>query len=666
MPSVLTANRVTDGATVYLTPDWQWDPDLVRANRITDDQQREQLLRWARARETDVCDPYTAEVETESGETLGATLRERIRARIPAWIAERYGAVRDGDPVSEEPSVEPGGPHPSYLFRYDEVDRQFLRGRVAQFRSQVERRLSGELSEQELKPLRLQNGLYLQLHAYMLRVAIPYGQLGSRQLRRLAYVARRYDRGYGHFTTRQNVQFNWVRLEDMPDILADLAEVHLHSIQTSGNCIRNVTSDPFAGVAADEVEDPRPYCELLRLWSTCHPEFLFLPRKFKVAVSGAAEDRAAVRIHDIGLRLVRNAAQEVGFEVMVGGGLGRTPRLAATIREFLPKRHLLSYCEAILRVYNRQGRRDNLHKARIKILLGALGVAEFARQVETEWDRIKEGPLELSAQDLERIRLRFPEPPYRPLPDGHTALDAARLDKDREFARWVTSNVKQHRVPGYSIVVLPLKATGAAPGDLTANQMEAVAALADRYSFGRVVVTHRQNLVLPDVETRELAALWRELVPLGVAMPALGQISDVITCPGLDYCGLANARSIPVAEEIVRTVRAKYDTEVGGLTLNISGCINACGHHHVGNIGLLGIDKQGTEHYQLSLGGSAAHDASLAKILGPALTREQIVPAVMVAIDAYLELRSSPGESFLETYRRLGPEPFAKRVYAAH
>jgi sulfite reductase (NADPH) hemoprotein beta-component len=553
------------------------------------------------------------------------------------------------------------------MYRYDAQDLRLVHDRAAQFAEQVRRRLDGELTEDEFKPLRLQNGLYMQLHAYMLRVAVPYGLLSSVQLRKLAHIARTYDRGYGHFTTRQNIQFNWPKLEDVPKILEELADVEMHAIQTSGNCIRNVTSDPFAGVAKDEYEDPRPYCELLRQWSTFHPEFAFLPRKFKIAVTGAREDRAAVAVHDIGLALEKNDEGEVGFRVYVGGGQGRTPILAELIREFLPKEHLLSYCEAILRVYNRLGRRDNKYKARIKILVKQEGREGFADLVEAEWALIEDSGLRLTDADIEQFRAHFAPPAYAELPDTDPKIGAALLSKDRGFSKWFSANVTAHRVSGYSVVALSLKSPDLPPGDVTHAQMDAVADLADEYSFGRLVVTHRQNLVFTDVETRRLPELHARLAALGVATPNFDKITDIIACPGLDYCTLANARSISISEAITQRfsdVDRVYD--IGNVTLNISGCINACGHHHVGNIGILGIDKQGVEHYQLMLGGNHTEDASLGKILGRALLADEVVDAVETVLTTYVALRKSAEETFIETYRRVGPTPFKEAVYGDH
>ncbi len=553
------------------------------------------------------------------------------------------------------------------MYQYDHYDQTIVDQRVAQFRDQVARRLSGEIGEDEFKPLRLQNGLYMQLHAYMLRVAIPYGLLSSTQLRKLAQIARKYDRGYGHFSTRQNIQYNWPRLQDVPEILAELASVEMHAIQTSGNCIRNTTSDHLAGVARDELVDPRVYCEIIRQWSTFHPEFAFLPRKFKIAVTGApTADRAAVRVHDIGIRVVPDPedASRHGFEILVGGGLGRTPRIAEVCREYLPREHLLSYLEAILRVYNRYGRRDNKYKARIKILVGELGIAKFRAAVEAEWAQIHDGVLQVTDQEFDRVAAFFAPPAYRTFEPRDTYVAALKLGSDRALGRWVASNVIAHKVPGYSIVMISLKPKGKPPGDATAEQMELVAALAEQFGFGRIVVTHEQNLVLPDVESERLPELHARLTELELAEPNIGKATDIIACPGLDYCNLANARSIPVAVRIgERLDDLDYLHDLGDVTLNISGCINACGHHHVGNIGILGIDKQGEEFYQLMLGGSAGDDASLGRILGPALPSEDIVDAVDTILRTYLDNRESPDEGFLDYVRRAGFEPFKERLY---
>jgi sulfite reductase (NADPH) hemoprotein beta-component len=552
------------------------------------------------------------------------------------------------------------------MYLYDEFDRAVVAERVAEFRDQVERRLSGALTEDEFKPLRLMNGVYLQLHAYMLRVAIPYGSLSSGQMRTLAHVARHYDRGYGHFTTRQNIQFNWIKLAEMPDVLLTLAQTHLHAMQTSGNCIRNVTSDQWAGVAPDEVEDPRIYAEILRQHSTMHPEFSFLPRKFKIAVTAAAHDRAAIRVHDIGLWLHRNDAGEAGFEVVVGGGLGRTPFIGKTIKPFLPKRDLLSYIEAVLRVYNLYGRRDNIYKARIKILVHELGAEKFAAAVEEEWKAIRDGALALDDAIIADIASRFRYPDYESLPDESAALSRERA-ADRAFDTWYGNSVAAHKVPGYAIVTVSLKPAGAPPGDATADQMDAIADLADRYSWSEIRVGHEQNLVLPHVRQRDLPPLFRELDAIGLATPNVGLVSDIIACPGLDYCSLANARSIPVAQELTRRFRnLESARNIGRLHINISGCINACGHHHVGHIGILGVEKNGEEFYQITLGGRADESAELGELLGPAVPYEQVADVIEDVVAAYVELRARPDELFIDTVKRIGIEPFKERVYASH
>ena len=550
------------------------------------------------------------------------------------------------------------------MYKYDDYDKTLVKQRVEQFRAQVVRRLKGELSEDEFKPLRLMNGLYLQLHAYMLRVAVPYGMLSSRQLRKLAYIARTYDKGYGHWTTRQNIQFHWPKLRDVPNILGHLAEVEMHAIQTSGNCIRNITADQYAGAAADEVEDPRIYCELLRQWSTFHPEFSFLPRKFKIAISAADSDRAATKVHDIGF-VIRRRGGDMGFEVMVGGGLGRTPRIGVTIAEFLKAEELLAYSEAILRVYNRHGRRDNIYKARIKILVEALGGEEMRRQVEAEWRLVKkEGSLRLPEEEIERVRKHFAPPPWRELESEPKEYVQAGKSQP-EFANWCEHNLAEHRTAGYAIVNIPLKAPGAVPGDISAAQMELVADLAEKYSFDEVRVTHEQNLVLAHVEKRRLFELWQLLAENGMATPILGMVGDIICCPGMDYCALATARSIPVAQQIGRKFQelsTQYD--IGELKIKISGCINACGHHHVGHIGILGVDRRGEEYYQITLGGDGSQTASVGRIIGPAFPANKVLWAVEELIKTYLRIRIA-GERFLDTWRRVGKEPFKQRLYDA-
>jgi sulfite reductase (NADPH) hemoprotein beta-component len=551
------------------------------------------------------------------------------------------------------------------MYAYDEIDQSLVDQRVAQFRDQVRRRIAGEITEDQFKPLRLMNGLYLQLHAYMLRVAIPYGTLSTVQMRKLAHIARRYDKGYGHFTTRQNLQYNWPKLEETPDILAELAEVQMHALQTSGNCIRNVTADQYAGVARDEVADPRIAAEVLRQWSTLHPEFSFLPRKFKIAVTGTTRDRAAVRVHDIGLVIKRNPSGEIGYEVLVGGGLGRTPMIGVTVRDFLPERHLLTYVEAILRVYNLAGRRDNIYKARIKILVHETGREEFARQVEAEWAQIRDSAAELPAGEYDRIAAFFAPPAYETLAGDDAGFARWRLE-DRVFAQWARTNVAAHKQPGYAIANISLKPEGGIPGDATAEQMEAVAELAERFSLGEIRVTHEQNLVLPYVRQADLYALWQSLKGHDLATPNLGLVSDIIACPGLDYCALANARSIPVAQRISeRFADLDRQHDIGELKVKISGCINACGHHHVGHIGLLGVDRKGEEYYQITLGGSADENTSLGDIVGPAVSYDAVVDAVETIVETYVQVREN-GESFLETYRRVGKDPFKEKLYAAH
>jgi sulfite reductase (NADPH) hemoprotein beta-component len=551
------------------------------------------------------------------------------------------------------------------MYLYDAIDQRLVDERAAQFREQVRRRLAGELTDLEFKPLRLMNGLYLQLHAYMLRIAIPYGTLSSRQLRRLAQIGRKYDKNYGHFTTRQNIQFNWIKLEDAPDILDELAEVEMHAIQTSGNCIRNVTADQYAGVAAGEIEDPRIYGEIIRQWSTLHPEFSFLPRKFKIAISGAFPDRAAVKTHDIGLYLRRNAEGEVGFEVYAGGGQGRTPMMAQLLRDFVPKAELLAYLESIIRVYNLMGRRDNIHKARIKILVHAIGIEKFRELVEQDYAASRDSGSPLPDAEIARIAAFFMPPAYERIATPVRAFEAAKFE-NRDFARWVRQNVVAHKQAGYAIAVISLKPEGGVPGDASSDQMDAIADLADAYSFGEIRVTHEQNLVLPDVRLDDLHALWTKLGERGLATPNLNLITDIIACPGLDYCALANARSIPIAQRIQQRFADRDRQELlGELRIKISGCINACGHHHVGHIGILGVDKQGEEFYQLTLGGSADENAAVGKILGKGFPADAVPEAIEKLVDTYLELRAD-GEAFIDTYRRVGIEPFKEKVYAAH
>ncbi|OCJ66591.1 sulfite reductase [Agrobacterium tumefaciens] len=551
------------------------------------------------------------------------------------------------------------------MYRYDEFDHAFVEGRVAQFRDQVERRLSGELAEDAFKPLRLMNGVYLQLHAYMLRVAIPYGTLNSKQMRMLAHIARKYDRGYGHFTTRQNIQYNWPRLSDTPDILSELASVEMHALQTSGNCIRNVTADHFAGAAADEVADPRPYAEILRQWSSVHPEFSFLPRKFKIAVTGAERDRAAIQVHDIGLHLKKNDKGEIGFAVYVGGGQGRTPMIAKKIRDFLPEEDLLSYTTAIMRVYNLHGRRDNKYKARIKILVHETGAEELARQVEVEFAELKNTELKLPDADIAAITAYFAPPALKDRPEGWESL--ARWKRaDEGFARFVEQNVAPHKHPDYGMVTISLKPIGGIPGDATDEQMELVADIAAEYAFEEIRISHEQNIILPHVALADLEPVYRALVGAGLATANAGLITDIIACPGLDYCALANARSIPVAQEIsTRFGSPERQAEIGELKIKISGCINACGHHHVGHIGLLGVEKKGAELYQITLGGSGDENTSIGEIIGRGFEPEKVTDAIETIVDTYLGLRLSKEEIFLEAYRRVGPQPFKDALYGS-
>jgi sulfite reductase (NADPH) hemoprotein beta-component len=551
------------------------------------------------------------------------------------------------------------------MYRYDEFDAKFVAERVEQFRGQVERRLAGALTEDQFKPLRLMNGLYLQLHAYMLRIAVPYGTLSSRQLRKLAHIARTYDKGFGHFTTRQNLQFNWIKLVDVPDILAELASVEMHCIQTSGNCIRNVTADQFAGATPEEIEDPRPLCEIIRQWSSLHPEFVFLARKFKIAVGATGHDRAALQYHDMAVQIVRNDEGRVGYKVMAGGGMGRTPYIAQTMSAFVEREDILAYLEAVLRVYNQDSRRDNIHKQRIKILINAIGVEEMRRRVDREFEELKRmGTLQLPAEELARIAAYFAPPAFETLPDQVPFGDKA-------FEDWKAANVHKHRAPGYAIATISLKTPGQIPGDASADQMDAIADLVDAYSLGEVRVSHEQNLVLPHVRSADLPAIFAALQQLDLAAPNSGLITDIIACPGLDYCDLANARSIPIAQAIAKKFAdVPRQQEIGELKIKISGCINACGHHHAGHIGILGVDKKGVEFYQLQLGGSGAEDAAIGDIMGPGFGEHEIADVVERVVDLYLKERRD-GERFLDTYRRIGMEPFknvayGEKLYAVH
>ena len=546
------------------------------------------------------------------------------------------------------------------MYRYDVIDKALVDQRVAQFRDQTRRFLAGELNDEEFRHLRLRNGLYIQRHAPMLRVAIPYGLLSAPQLRTLAAIARRYDRGYGHFTTRQNIQYNWPKLEDVPDILADLAAVEMHAIQTSGNCIRNTTSDHLAGVTPNELKDPRPWCEIIRQWSTFHPEFTYLPRKFKIAVTGAPQDRAASLVHDVGVHIVRGPDGQVGFEILAGGGLGRTPIIGQVVRGFLPREHLLSYLEAILRVYNLEGRRDNLTKARIKILVKSLGIEEFKRRVEAEWELIRDGGLRITDAEEARMRSYFELPAYRTLENSDPAKK-----KEAAFRAWYRYNTAEHKVPGYRVVYVSLKKPDVAPGDATDAQMDLIADLSDRYSFGEVRVTHTQNLLLADVEQEKTYELWQALDGAGLATPNIGTLTDMICCPGLDFCSLANAGSLEVAKLInQRFDDYDYLYDLGELNVKMSGCMNACGHHHVGNIGILGVDKGGEEWYQITIGGAAGADASLGAVIGPSVAKAQVAESIARLLAVYVQQRQ-PDERFLETVRRIGVKPFKERVYAA-
>ena len=551
------------------------------------------------------------------------------------------------------------------MYIYDAIDQRLVDERVAQFRDQTRRYLAGELSEDDFRPLRLRNGLYIQRHAPMLRIAIPYGELATWQLRKLAHIARTYDRGYGHFSTRQNLQLNWPRLEDVPEILAELATVQMHAIQTSGNCVRNITTDHYAGIAPDELADPRVYCEILRQWSTFHPEFSYLPRKFKIAFNGAEVDRTALPFHDIGLQALRSPEGTIGFRVLVGGGMGRTPMLAPVIREFLPWQHLLTYIEAILRVYNRYGRRDNLWKARIKILVKDRTPEKFRAEVEEEWGYLKDGPSTLTVEEVDRVAQRFTQPAYETRPSRDRKFEQRRRE-DRAFARWVERNVASHRMPGYAAATLTLKQTGTPPGDVSAGQMDAVADLADQYSFGELRVTHEQNLLLPYVRRADLYELWQRARTLHLATPNLGLLTNIISCPGGDFCSLANAKSIPVAQAIQRRFDdLDYVYDIGELDLNISGCMNSCGHHHAGHIGILGVDKQGAEFYQISIGGNQGNDASIGRVIGPSVAQDEVPEIVERLVHTYLKRRDSEHERFIDTVRRIGLQPFKDAVYGS-
>lgn len=658
---VITANRLHDGVSVWFAGSGNWAERVADAAAY-DDAALEEALRAAQPEDVaaHVVDVRAVEVTRDETGLALVAYREQIRATGPSVRADLpAGTWRDDAVLPPLPSLSSRSPYAG-IYRYDDYDRDFLRQRAKEFGEQVARRCSGELSEDEFKPLRLMNGLYLQLHAYMLRVAIPYGVLSATQLRQLAYVARHYDRGYGHFTTRQNLQFNWLRLEDTPAILAALAEADLHGIQTSGNCIRNVTTDEYAGAAADEVVDPRLYAEILRQWSTDHPEFTYLPRKFKIAITGAPHDRAAVRVHDIGIEVHRNEAGEPVFRIFAGGGLGRTPYVAIKLRDDVPLPELLRYNEAVLRVYNALGRRDNIYKSRIKILIREMKPEAFIQMVEDEYAALPAGYCVVTPEIVETISERFPFPAFTRTDSGGLAK---ALAENAEFAAWVKQNAHPHRAPGYISATISLKPAGGIPGDASADEMDAVAELADKYSNGELRVSHVQNLVLPHVAKDDLFALYQGLVKAGLAAGNVGLITDIIACPGMDYCALATARSIPVAQRLAERFAARA-AEIGTLYVNISGCINACGHHHVGHIGLLGVDRNGEEVYQITLGGAADEQAAIGGIIGPAVPTAKVPEAVEAIVDAYIGVRLE-GERFIDTYRRLGNKPFKEAVYAA-
>jgi len=653
---VMTANRLRDGVSVWFAGEQGWVEQAGQA-RAYDDAQVAEVL--AKAASAAVVDVRAVPAETENGLTVPAERREKIRATGPSVRADLpAGTWREG--AAPPPPVRAESPFAG-IYKYDEYDRDFLRQRAGEFGDQVKRRLAGELSEDEFKPLRLMNGLYLQLHAYMLRVAIPYGVLSAPQLRQLAYIARHYDRGYGHFTTRQNIQFNWLRLEDTPAALAALAEADLHGIQTSGNCIRNVTTDEYCGAARDEILDPRLFAEILRQWSTDHPEFTYLPRKFKIAITGATHDRAAVRLHDVGIEAHRDETGAPVFRIFAGGGLGRTPYVAVKLREAVPLAELLRYCEAVLRVYNALGRRDNMYKARIKVLIREMKEDAFIKMVEDEYASLPAGYCLLTPEIVNEIAARFPVPAFTRADTG--ALDIA-LATDGALRAWARQNTHPHRAPGYVSVAISLKPVGGIPGDASAEEMEAVADLAERYGNGEIRVSHVQNLVLPHIAKDDVPALFAALKAQGLATGNVGLVTDIIACPGMDYCALATARSIPVAQRLAERL-APIEQELGTLHVNISGCINACGHHHAGHIGLLGVDRNGEEVYQITLGGAADEKAAIGTIIGPAVPSARVPEAVEAIAKAYLEIRQ-PGERFIDTHRRLGNAPFKEAVYAAH
>ncbi|MDK1481088.1 MULTISPECIES: DUF2849 domain-containing protein [unclassified Sinorhizobium] len=666
--SVITANRLTDGVVVWHTSNGGWSERLDNAAVLSDEDICGQVDKLQNSARSVAVDIRSIPVNEVGGKPVLVARRERlreigpsVRADLAATPPQERWAPR---PLPEPPSTTSRSPFAG-IYRYDEYDRQFLRDRAEQFRRQVQRRISGELTEEEFKPLRLMNGLYLQLHGYMLRVALPYGVLSASQMRQLAYIARYYDRGYGHFTTRQNIQFNWARLADAPEILAVLAEADLHAIQTSGNCVRNVTTDHFAGAAAEEVVDPRLFAEILRQWSTDHPEFTYLPRKFKIAITGSPQDRAAVRVHDIGILASRSRTGEPGFTIYAGGGLGRTPVVGTKVRDWLPVRELLRYVEAILRVYNALGRRDNIYKARVKILLREMKPENFISMIEDEFAGMANNYNVLEEDVISTIAARFSEPPFEPLPLTSPVLENAKRI-DRAFRAWFRTNTHPHQKRGYVSAVISLKPVGGISGDVSADEMDLIAEAADRFSFGEIRVSHDQNVVLPHVRQDQLHELWQTLVEGGLASGNVGLVTDIIACPGMDYCSLATARSIPIAQKIAeRFADPERQEQIGPLDLNISGCINACGHHHVAQIGLLGVDKNGEEVYQITLGGSADEEASIGSIIGPAVPAEKVPEAIEAIVDAYIAHRAET-EAFIETYRRLGAAPFKEAVYGAH
>ncbi|KAA8384087.1 DUF2849 domain-containing protein [Acetobacter sp. DmW_136] len=654
----VTASRLNDGTVVWLTTQLTWSEQFEAAGCFESEA-------FPAALQTAEDAQAAREVIDVHAAPAPLTYREQIRAFGPS-VRDDLGTQSQHMPRPVPlPSPPVSGHQPDFagIYRYDDYDRDHLRVRVAVFREQVERRLGGALSEDEFKPLRLMNGVYLQLHGYMLRIALPYGVLSSGQLRQLAYIARHFDRGYGHFTTRQNMQFNWIRLEDTPDILDVLAKADMHSIQTSGNCVRNVTADHFAGAAAEEVVDPRLYAEILRQWSTDHPEFTYLPRKFKIAITGGPIDRAAIRFHDIGIQALRNADGEAGFSLYAGGGLGRTPAIGVKLRDWLPVRDLLRYVEAVLRTYNALGRRDNMYKARIKILIKDMKPENFVQMIEHELAGMPTDYNVLGPEIITALQARFTEPPFETLMDGSGDLKR-QANSDPAFSNWLASNTHPHRKAGYISAVISLKAPGGIPGDISGDEMERVADLADRYSFGEIRVTHQQNLVLPHVRQIDLLDLWQNLVAAGLGTGNIGYLTDIISCPGLDYCSLATSRSIPVAQRIARHFAENgLERELGQLDLNVSGCINACGHHHVGHIGLQGVDKAGQEFYQITLGGNAGDQASVGSIIGPAVSSENIVNAVDAIVKTYLAHRVSD-ERFIDTLKRVGTTPFKEAAYA--